>query len=965
MKRYYLIAICVFMVISQAHSQLIRVTGKVLDINNLPLQSVMINESGKEQSILSDLDGNYEITVSKGSLLIFSKDGFVNTQIKVTGDSVVNISMNEDMMLSHQIRDIGYYAIHSDKIPGAVGYTQQENFNHGNIYDPAMLLQGRVPGLSVNNRGGDPNVESFIRIRGLSSFDDRAQPLIVIDGVPMASLIGLDPQDIASVTILKDGASASIYGIRGSNGVILIKTKEASAEKGISLSVIAQGSFASSSDEQPVLTAQEYIQAGGNDLGSSTNWQREITRLGFSQEYHLAVSGANENSSFRISTHLRSVNGILLYSGFDQANTRLNVMHQTPNKKLRFSLNAAFTNRNVDYSFPEAFKYAVRFIPTAPIRFANGTFYQAILFENYNPVALLSQNVNEGNRRVNNLGGKIDWDIVNNLTATFHLAYQQTSNYKGQFYSRESLYKGQFYNGLAEKFMEESSFTYAESYLTYKFGRDKSMVSVTGGYSFQEDQSDIYGASVGNFDNDESGLKTLAYSYEVLANQPGLMQIFNSQTPYNKTIAGFFRTHWQIGSGVNLFGALRYEGSSKLGQNSKWGMFSSLGTNINLLSYLKKQTRLNSFNLRLSYGTTGSIPTAAGLAQDRYQYSELTGNTVKIHSGNPNLRWEQKREINVGVDLGWSNLSFSVDSYNRRTSDLILLGYNQMLEAQYLNSANLSGRGLEVTLGYKVGEKNGVQWYPMLMLNANRVVVKKYPLKQEIRSSAEFCGCGTLLIRTAVGEKIGQMWSPVYNGINASGYPIMKDTNGDGMLVVNSGEALNSNTDFTDVGYALPSWELGWNNRILYRRFQMSLFFRGAFGHSLINSARMSHEPEDLGSINSYNRIRTNKAVSGLSSSVYSSLYVERADFLMLDNLSVEYTMPLKTGRKQSSIKVYVAAQRLFTITKYSGVDPEPVLFDTYSTTNTISKDMLAPGIDRMGSYFPARTFTIGLSFKL
>jgi TonB-linked SusC/RagA family outer membrane protein len=964
MRFFYSIVIFTFLWMNGAYSQLVRVTGRVTDFNNLPLFQVAIQEQGKFQATLTDSEGNYEVNVHKGAMLVFSKAGYTSIEMQTEDEEVLNISMNEDMLLNRIVADVGYYSLHRNKFSDAVGYLDENNFNQGNIYDPAMLLQGRIPGLNISNRGGDPNVESTIRIRGLSSFDSKAQPLIVIDGVPMASFINLDPQDVASVTILKDGASASIYGIRGSGGVILITTKKATMKSGLSVSLSAQGSVASLSKEQPVLTSSQHIQVGGSDLGSSTDWQREITRMGFSQEYHLAVSGANKNTSFRVSTHLRSVNGTLLNSGFDQANTRLNVMHQTPNKKLRFSVNAAFTNRNVDYAFPEAFKFAVRFIPTAPIRFANGVFYQAILFENYNPVALLEQNINEGRRRVNNFSARIDWDVLRNLTASIQVAHQQSSNYKGQFYSRESLYKGLNNNGLAEKFMDESTFIYAESYLTYKVELEKLMVNFIGGYAYQEDQANTYGASIRNFDNDASGIKTLSYSYEDLANQPGLMSIYNSNTPDNRTIAGFFRTHWRIGSALNLFSSLRYEGSSKLGKNSKSGMFGSLGMNMNLLPQFK-QTNLKTFNLRLSYGTTGSIPTAAGLAQDRYQYSELTGNTVKIHSGNPNLRWEQKREINIGVDLGWSNLSFSVDGYNRRISDLILLGYNQMTEAQYVNSADLSGRGLEVTLGSKVGEKNGVQWYPMLMLNAHRVVVKKYPVKQEIRSSAEFCGCGTLLIRTAVGEKVGQMWSPVYDGINASGYPIMKDTNGDGMLVVNSGEALNSNTDFTDVGYALPPWELGWNNRILYRRFQMSLFFRGAFGHSLVNSARMSHEPEDLGAINSYNRIRTNKAVSGLSSSVYSSLYVERADFLMLDNLSVEYTIPLKTGRNHSSMKAYVAAQRLFTITKYSGVDPEPVLFDTYATTSIISKDVLAPGIDRMGSYFPARTFTIGLSFKL
>ncbi|MBX2894530.1 MAG: SusC/RagA family TonB-linked outer membrane protein [Cyclobacteriaceae bacterium] len=942
-----------------AYSQLVRVTGRVTDFKNLPLFQVAIKEQGKFQATFTDSEGNYQVNVHKGAMLVFSKAGY--TSIEMQAEEVLNISMNEDLLLNRNVADVGYYSLHRNKFSDAVGYLGENNFNQGNVYDPAMLLQGRIPGLNISNRGGDPNVESTIRIRGLSSFDSKAQPLIVIDGVPMASFINLDPQDVASVTILKDGASASIYGIRGSGGVILITTKKATMKSGLSVSLSAQGSVASLSKEQPVLTSSQHIQVGGSDLGSSTNWQREITQMGANQEYHLAVSGATDKSSFRVSTHLRSVNGILLHSGFDQSNTRINITHQALDNRLRFNFNASFSNRNINYSFPEAFKYAIRFNPSAPIRFSTGEFYQAILFDSYNPMALLELNTDEGKKQATTLNGKIDWDIFKNLTASLQVAHQQTTNYRGQFFSKKSFYKGMINNGLAEKYQDEASFTYAESYLTYNHDRENVKFNIVGGYAYQEDRVRSFGASVTNFETDATGYKVLGYSYDELFAQPGLTRIFRRNSADNRTIAGFIRTHWQIGSGVNLFSTLRQEGSSKLGENAKAGMFGSLGMNIDLLAYFK-QTNFSFFNFRLNYGTTGSIPTGSGWAQDYYQYSVVTNDSTKIHSGNPNLRWELKKEINTGFDLGWYNLSFSIDAYTRKVSDLIQLRYvAQTDKIQYLNAADLSGRGLEFSLGYKVGQKNGLLWYPMLMLSTNRVIVEKYPEKQELRGQGERCGCGTLLIRTAVGEKIGQMWSPVYAGVNASGYPIMKDVNGNGTLEVNSGAAFAANTDFTDVGNAFPVWELGWNNRFVFKNFQLSAFFRGAFGHSLINSARMAHEPEDQGALSTFNWIRTNKAVSGLTNSVYSSLYVERADFLMLDNLILEYTLPLKLGRDQSFIKVYGAAQRLFTITKYTGVDPEPSLFNR----DFWEGDVLAPGIDRMGNYFPARTFTIGLSFKL
>jgi TonB-dependent starch-binding outer membrane protein SusC len=960
-KHCYILILSVFLLAERSYSQSLKVTGQVLDGNDFPLRYVTIAELGKH-TVISDSVGKFEIIANNGVILVFSKPGYVSMEIQITGEEVLDVSMNEDVLLNRLIYDVGYYSLHKDKTPGAIGYANQTNFNQGNVPDVTMLLQGRIPGLSINNRGGNPNSEGFIRIRGISSFDDKVQPLIVIDGVPMSGFITLDPQDIENITILKDGASASIYGIRGSNGVILIKTKRAS-EKGISISFSTSGSIASMVKEQPVLISQEYIEVGGNDLGSSTNWQQEITQKGFTQEYHLAVSGASENSSFRISTNLRSVNGILLHSGFDQANARLNFTHLALSKKLRFNLNAAFSKRDIDYSFQEAFQYAVRFSPTAPIRFSNGAFYQAILFDSFNPVALLDQNFNEGTRKIGNLNGKVDWDVSKNLIATIQVAYQHGNSYNGQFYSRESFYKGLNVNGLTEKYENETSFTYAESYLTYKHRRENLVINLVGGYAYQEDHVSSYGATVSNFETDELGRKVLDYSYDELLNQTGLMQIFKRSTPDNRTIAGFVRTHWQIGSGLNLFGTLRYEGSSKLGANAKSGVFGSLGTVVDLLPFIKEK-KLKIFSGRLTYGVTGSVPTQSGLAQDSYRYSSATGDSTKIHSGNPNLKFEQKGEVNAGVDLGWRKLIFSIDYYKRTTKDLIIDSNNTNNEFQYLNNGELSGRGLELTLGYKVGSQNRLQWNPTLVLSGNRVVLKKYPVQQEVRGVAQFCPCSTLQIRTAVGEKLGQIWSPVYGGVTPTGRPIMVDLNNDGLLVTNSGQALEANADFTDVGYAFPPWELGWNNRFSYKRFELSVFFRGAFGHSLVNSTRLSHEPEDPGSVNTFNWVRTSKVVSGLIDRVFSSLYVERADFLMLDNLTVEYTIPLRNEHKQNSIKLYGVAQRLFTITKYTGVDPEPALFDPTLDIDGY-KDVLAPGLDRMINYFPSRTFTIGLSIKL
>lgn len=967
MYRLLLILILSSIVAYSVSAQNHTINGTVLDQEGLPLPGVNILEKGTTQSATSDASGNFTIDTTEGATLVFSFIGYVNKEVKIVSGTFLTITMDIDAVYCGPVVEIGYGHLEQTKVAGSVTYHTDNNFNRGNIYDPALLWQGRIPGLSIYNRGGNPHSQSTMRIRGLTTFDGEAQPLIVLDGVPMATLGNVDPQDIASVTVLKDGASAAIYGMRGSNGVILITTKRGSTVKGLSVNFQTEGAASRLLQQQPVLNANEYIAAGGNDLGSNTNWQEEITRTGYSHAHHLSISGSHQNSSFRVSTHYRSVNSVLNHAGFDQANTRVNVTHAAVDSRLRFTFNMSFTNRNSNFSFPEAFRYATLFNPTSPIRFANGKFYQAILFDNYNPVALLDQNVNEGRRKSTNYGGKIDFDITSKLTATVNVGHQIISNLNGKYYSRESFYIGLDRGGYAERYTDDQYFTLAESYLTYRHTKDKLMLSMTGGYSFQQDRKESFIAGLGNYPNDELGYNALGYSADIILGQSNLINISSTSTPDNKIVAGFARAHLDIGNGMNFFGTLRYEGSSKLGSNNKSGLFSSLGTNVDLLHYMKRNNNLQTMNIRLSYGITGAVPTQAGLAQDRYQYNLANGGTVfRIQGANPDLKWEQKNEINVGFDVGLQKFSGSLDVYKRKIKDIIQSRYADLgggdFTNKYMNAAALSSKGLEFTLNYHAGQWGGLQWLPSLVISNNQVVVEEYPVQQELRASGEGCGCSTLLVRTAVGEKVGQLWSPVFSGVSNTGYPLMKDTNGDGIITVSAHQALDSNTDFTDAGYGIPSWEIGWDNKLTYRNWQLQAFFRGVFGHSLVNSLRMAHEPQDLGAINSYNRMRTDKSVAGLTSSLYSSLYVERADFFMLDNLTLEYSIPIKSGRGLSAVKVYGTIQRVFTITGYSGVDPEPALFDYHSTVLSMERDVLAPGIDRMGNYFPARTFTIAVS---
>jgi len=943
------------------------VTGKVVSAEDKSaLPGVHVLEKGTENRTISNGDGIYIITVKPDAILVFSFIGFRIKEVDVEEVANLDVIMETDVITHWPLLNTGYGYTTSDKSTLAASKLNSSEFNQGNIYDPALLWQGKVAGLSIYHRGGNPNAESIMRIRGMASFDSEATPLIVIDGVPMATLHNLDPQDVESITVLKDGAGASIYGMRGSNGVILINTKQGSSS-GLSVTYRGEGAASTLLKKQPVLNANEHVAAGGNNLGFATDWQDEITRTGISGAHHVAISAANQNSSFRLATHVRHVDGILLHSGFDQVNTRVNVRHRALDDRLRFDFNMAITNRKINYSFPEAFRYANTFLPTAPITFPSGEFYQAILFANFNPVALLEQNINLGNRRSINYHGKIDFDINDSFTATMQVAQQYENNFNGTYYSRNSFYIGKNRGGLADRYTDDNSFTLAEGYLTYAKQLNNVGINIVAGFSYQQDQQESFGATLGNFPNDELGYNAIGYSADIVSGQPNLIKLFSTNSPVNRIRAGFIRARVNVNEAIVLSTSLRQENSNKLGEKGQDGLFPSAAVNINLLHYVPK-LNFSMLNTRISYGVTGSIPTQPRLALDQFEYSLTNGGTLnKLRDANPELTWEKKSELNLGFDFSVGRFTGSLDMYQRNIKHVIL---ERFVDPQvypsgrrFENAGGLKGKGLEMMLSYFAGQWGGVTWNTSLVVSTNKTSLDQYPDEKSLSGFPDSpgCGCSTQLIRLAVGEKLGEFWGPVFESVAANGTPVFKDTNGDGLLVINPGQALDPLTDFISLGNAFPSWELGWSNQLTYRNWELNAFFRGAFGHSLVNVLRLAHEPVNPGSINLYNLVRTEKAVPDLSSGQYSSLYVEKASFIKLDNITVVYEMKLKPELWLRSLRFFGTLQNAFVITGYTGVDPEPVLIDRFPALPRAAPDPFTPGIDRNAAYSPARTFTLGI----
>jgi iron complex outermembrane receptor protein len=961
------------------------VSGTVLDSDGEALIGANVLEKGTSNGTVTDIDGTYSITVADGATLVFTFTGFADQEIGVAGQSTIDVTLAAGKFLN-EVVVTGYGTQRSKEVTSAVETISEKEFNKGPINDPAQLLQGKVAGLQVYNRGGDPNNSSTIRLRGISTVGSNAQPLVVVDGIVGASLDNVDPNDIAEINVLKDGSAAAIYGSRGSSGVILVTTK--SGEKG-QVKLSYNGQFAASQKVNgiPSMTASEFINTGGTDLGSNVNWLDEVTRGGFNQIHNISAAGGAGASSYRISANIRGVDGILKNSGFDQFNTRLNFSTRALDDKLKLSFSSSFTNRDQTFGFQEALRYAVIYNPTAPVfgddapfQFNSsqfGGYFETLgLFDSFNPVSIIEQNTNEGERREFNYGATADYSFTDQFKVTGRIAQQNISLNTLQYYPTTSLFRGgatsPIRKGLARLYDQQNSFELYEVYGTYTNSFNNADLTVTGGYSYQQLNFNDNFLEIGDFPNNDLNFANAIENAQDLLNA-GLIQANSNASPDDKIIAFFGRANLTINDGIFINASVRREGSSKLGADNRWGVFPAFGVGVDLNKYLSL-SNVDLFKVRLGYGVTGSLPGQTGLSQEIRQINNGADGSVTttlLRAANPDLKWEEKNETNLGIEFASGRFGATLDVYNRtiedfileRTVDVAVFGVNRRVE----NAGQLSTNGAELSLEYDVTTDPEFSWTTGVVLSTYKTTLDEFVIEAETRANLGAPGQNsTAVIRVAEGEEVGNIWGPVFQGVDDSGNSILADINGDGQLNTGQAQALDENADFAILGNGIPDLEIGWTNQINIGDWTVNAFFRGAFGHSLVNTFRAFYEPI-IASQSSYNYINTSLREPNLTEARFSSLYVEKADFFKLDNLTIGRTFNLSSTAVES-IGVSLNFRNPFVITSYTGTDPEPSLVDFGSAGNggdqSTTPDVLSPGLDRRNNYFSSRSVTLGVNIN-
>jgi TonB-dependent SusC/RagA subfamily outer membrane receptor len=968
------------------------ITGTVTDASiGEPLIGANVLVEGTSTGTVTDFDGNYTLEVPDGATaLVFSYTGYTEKRVEIGASDVIDVTLEAGELLD-EVVVVGYGTQKEKEITSSVTSVDAEEFNQGPITDPAQLLQGKVAGLQVYNRGGDPNSQSqTIRLRGISTVGANSQPLVVVDGIIGASLDNVDPNDIESISVLKDGSAAAIYGSRGSSGVILVTTRSGSkgAER-VQFSYNGQVGVSNAFNSVPIMNREEFLAAGGTDLGSDTDWVGEVTQAGLSNIHSLSASGGFGNTSFRVSGNFRDVDGILEGSGFQQFNGRLNFSTKALNDRLSLDFNSSFTNRDSEFGFRQGFRYAVLYNPTAPVfgddspftfnsQQFGGYFETLGLFDSFNPVAINNLSRNYGQRNEITYGATLRYKITESFEFTGRIAQQNTTIDNRQYYPTTAYFRGNATSptrkGRADYYNQNTRFKLYEGYGRYITNVGRSDLTVTAGYSYQENNFQDNYLQLGDFPDDSQDFSNLIEASQDLQNA-GFIQANSNASPDEKIIAFFARANMTINNAIFLNASIRQEGSTKLGADNRWGLFPSFGIGVDLSQYMTLGN-VDRLKVRLGYGVTGALPGPNGLSQPIRQVvngGDGSVSTELIRAANPDLKWEQKAETNLGVEFGMGRLTATLDVYNRDISDFILertvdpavFGVNTRFE----NAGQLNTIGMELTLNYDVIANNKVNWNTGIVLSTYRTTLDEYVIPEQVLGNLGAPGQnGTNMILVREGEEIGNIWGPVFNGPDSEGAPTFVDLNGDGTIKAAADNALDPDADFQVLGNGIPDLEFGWTNQVSIGDWTINAFFRGAFGHSLVNTWRAFYEPV-IASQSSYNFVNSDKRVEGLTSAQFSSLYVEKADFFKLDNLTISRRFDFGNDSAFRSMTLSVTGNNLFVITGYTGADPEPALVDygavdNLGSINFSNPQVLVPGIDRRYNYFNSRTVTFGLNLN-
>ena len=927
---------------------------------------------GEDTGTTSDMDGRFTLEAPEGAILVISYIGYHTQEVKVRKRSLLRVVLKEDNQLLDEVVVVGYGTVKKSDLTGAVSGVSNRQYKNQPVQRVENILQGRTPGVEVTATSGMPGASMKVRVRGTTSINKSSDPLYVIDGIISSSgLDGINPSDIQSMEILKDASSTAIYGSRGSNGVILITTKQGSEGKA-QVTFDASVGLSTVRKQYDLLNAYEYATALNDIRGSSTisaedleaykngtkgiNWTDLLTRTGITQDYRLAISGGNEKVKYLISGNVLDQEAITIMSDYKRYGIRANIDSEVkPWLTISAKLNASSLHKHNEGG--ANWLHVTNFSPTMELKDPETGVY------NTDPYNMVGSNpygeivVNDSDSYSYNLNANLTllFKIMKGLTLSVQGGYDYDNSpsysFRSKLDSPGAINSASNTSALHNYWQNTNNLTWQK-----QFG-DHSFTAMAVWEISRSWDSQLKGTG-SNLNNESVGYWNLGNA--------AIRDASNSYTEFSLA-SGIVRANYDYKKRYFITAALRADGSSKFQGDNKWGYFPSaaIACDIAQESFMSNQHVLDQLKLRASFGVTGNQDIAAYstlgmLSGASYGWGTSTSSTG--YWGNqfatPDITWEKTYQYDLGLDLSLGGFNITVDWFKKQTKDLLFQKQVPKYNGggtYWVNQGKLNNTGVEMSLT-TFPVKGAVTWETSL--NASYVKNEVADLAgDDFVLTANYSDLGGPLQIMKPGYPMGSFYVYQWKGFDDKGANLYQKA--DGSLTTNP-----TSDDLVVKGQASPKWTVGWNNTVTWKNWTLNVFFNAATGYDRLNISRFM-----AASMTGVSRFITLRDayfkgwdhVANKADALYPSLtntdnksyansdfWLEDASFIKLKNISLSYRIPRRV-LKFASVQLSVSAQDLFTITRYKGMDPE--VYTSYD------------GLD-YGAYPIPRTITFGAKIR-
>jgi TonB-dependent starch-binding outer membrane protein SusC len=983
------------------------VSGVVTDAEtNQLLPGVSIVVKGSAAGTTSDVNGQYQLNVPDGATLVFSYVGYISQEVVIANQNKVDIALRVDAKSLNEVVVVGYGTQTRGDVTSAVATVKGQEIQNVPVPSPIALLQGRAAGISVIQNDGRPGGASLnVRVRGASSISAGNDPLYIIDGMQFVGGVSdFNPNDIESMEVLKDAAATAIYGSRGANGVILITTKRGKQGKPTfqlnyytSLQQVNKNRLPKLLDNREFTELIQEQRANGTGVTSlynfifpttgdqpNVNWLNEIIRPGAMNNYELSVSGGENKLRFYLSGALMKQKGVLLNSGYQRFSSKLNIDYEI-SSKLKIGTNINLTKSITNTNNTDAtFRIALYKAPVFSVYNADGTYnVEQDASTTNNPVAVSNRVTNRNNKFRLISNAFAEYILVPGLTfrTSYGIDYIQSVNNQftpaSAFRTGVTVTNGNYSNSNDFNWINENLLTYTKTLNKHRFNG-------LAGYSQLENRNESSSASARDYPNEN--IQTL--------NAAATISSASSSISTNGLSSLFGRVGYIFADKYFIEASLRRDGSSKFGSNNRYALFpaASIGWQMAQEPFFSSLSRtITDLKLRASYGKTGN---QAGIGNYTNQGEFATGQNYAGAGGvtpsiiaNPDLKWETTAQYNVGTDISFWNgrVALTVDAYLKKTSDLLLnvilpstSGYSSVLQ----NVGSSENKGLEFSLNTVNINKGGLRWNTNVNISFNRNRIVKLYGGNDIIVSRGTTGYGQAEAQYILreGYSVSEFYGWKSNGVyarssdnergvrnsNSTGYLFRM---GDMIFVDQNGDNVINNNDRVMIGHALPKFTGGMTNNLTYKNIDLTVLAQFTYGNDLYNGSQAVSESMSQfqnSTKHVLNRWRKEGDVTDVPRADHSdpglnkrasTRWIEDGSYLRIKTVTLGYTMPASLLKKVNlkSARLYLTAQNLLTLTRYSGIDPES------SFDNRGNPDVYDLGYD-YGNYPQYRTYMLGLT---